>query len=122
GQDMATNQTDAEAYGVGLKFEDRWDFDVEAGSIALTRGEWVLARDLAWATTIELGEKLNQRLTTDLAEEIKIALRRVARRDDRVDRVVSPIVVSKTEDAGTAEVDLEIVAAHGVDSEFVLTI
>ncbi|MDY6779319.1 MAG: hypothetical protein SV760_01980 [Halobacteria archaeon] len=119
---MATNQTDAEAYGVGLQFENRWDFDVEGGSIALTEGEFVLARDLAWATTIELGEKLNERLTRDLAEEIKIALRRVARRDDRVDRVVPPIVVSKTDDPGTAEVELDVVAAHGVDSEFILTI
>lgn len=112
--------TEAEMYGRGLSFGSRWDFETRAGSIALAEGEEVLGRDLAFGTTIELGELLHERLTPDLAEEIKIAVKRVARRDGRIQRVVEPVEVRRTDDAGTAEVHLTVIAKTGERGEFVL--
>lgn len=115
-----SDPTEAEMYGRGLSFGSRWDFETRAGSIALVEGEDVLGRDLAFGTTLELGELLHERLTPDLAEEIKIAVKRVARRDGRIQRVVEPVEVRRTDDAGTAEVQLTVVAKTGERGEFVL--
>lgn len=111
--------TDAEKYGRGIEFGGRWDFNIRSGSMNLIEGQMVLARDLAFATAIELGDELNQRLTPNLAEDIKAALRRVASNDDRVVEVVDPIEVLKTDDAATAEVQLEVIARDGERGEFI---
>lgn len=112
--------TPAEALGRGLDFASLWDFDVSAGSIGTIDGYDLLGRDLAFGTIQELEEHRGDRLTANLAEEVKIALRRVARRDGRVSRVVPPIEVSESDDAETAEVAVTLVANTGERGEYVL--
>lgn len=115
--------TTAEALGTGVAFGDLWDFEVRAGSIGVIDGFDVLGRDLAFGTIRELDEKRGQRLTPDLAEEVKIALRRVANRDGRVGRIVPPIEVTAPDDQdATAEVAITLVANTGDRGEYVLTI
>lgn len=115
--------TTDEALGTGVAFEDLWDFEVQAGSIGVIDGFDVLGRDLAFGTIQELDEKRGQRLTPDLAEEVKIALRRVASRDGRVARIVPPIEVTEADDQdATAEVAITLVANTGERGEYVLTV
>jgi len=113
--------TAEEALGRGVAFGNLWDFDVRAGSIGVVDGYDVLGRDLAWGTIQELDAKRGQPLTPDLAEEVKIALRRVARRDGRVRRIVPPIDVREAESGdATVEVAITVIANTGERGEYVL--
>ena len=115
--------TTAEALGTGIAFGDLWDFHVQAGSIGAIDGFDVLGRDLAFGTIQELDEKRGQPLTPNLAEEVKIALRRVANRDGRVRRIVSPIEVTESDDQeATAEVAMTVVANTAERGEYVLNV
>jgi len=113
--------TPAEALGRGISFGRLWDFEVDAGaSIGEVDGYDVLGRDLAFGTIQELDEERGRRLTPDLAEDVKIAVRRVANRDGRVSRIVPPIEVREGHETSWVEVDLTLVANTGDRGEFVL--
>jgi len=114
--------TPAEALGRGVAFGNLWDFEVRAGSIGDVDGYDVLGRDLAFGTIRELDSIRGERVDADLAEDVAIAVRRVANRDGRVRRIVEPIDVRAADDRddATVEVDLTVVAATGERGEYVL--
>lgn len=113
--------TPAEALGRGIAFGNLWDFEVRAGSIGDVDGYDLLGRDLAFGTIQELDPIRGDRITPDLAEEVKIALRRVANRDGRVRRVVDPIEVRESDQRNaTVEAEFTVVASTGERGEFVL--
>lgn len=113
--------TNAEALGTGIAFLPNWDFQTAVGSLDTVQGLDVLGRDLAWALQQELDTERGQRLTNEAREDIKIAVKRVARRDDRVARVITPVTVEAADDAArTAVVTLTVVAETGDRGELVL--
>jgi hypothetical protein len=114
--------TPAEALGRGLRFGQLWDFDVtEGGSIAAVDGYDCLGRDLAYGTMQEADGLRGRRVDADLAEEVKIAVRRVANRDDRISRIEPPIEVREADDdAAWVEVDLTVVSVDDERGEYVL--
>lgn len=113
---------DAENLGRGLAFTPRWDFDDGGGSIRLLDGIELLGRDLAFAASQELDDLRGTLLTPEDREDIKIAVRRVARNDDRVERLADPIDVSPADEPAVANVSVTIVATTGERGEGVLTI
>jgi len=113
---------EAENLGRGLSFSPRWDFDDRGGSMRLINGIDLLGRDLAFAASQELDDLRGRLLTPDDREDIKIAVRRVANRDDRVARLETPLEVEPADDPAVANVSVTIVAMTGERGEGVLTI
>jgi hypothetical protein len=98
-----------------------WDFETNAGSVELIDGFDVLGRDLAFAAIQHLDVERGGLLTPETREDIRIVVKRVAQRDDRVARIISPIEVEPADDATRmAEVRLELVAETGERGEHIL--
>jgi len=114
--------TTDEALGRGVAFGNLWDFEVRAGSMGVVDGFDCLGRDLAFGTVQELDPKRGELSKPDLAEEVKIAVRRVANRDGRVRRIVPRIEVEQGDTTARADVSLTVIAETGERGEYVLTI
>lgn len=117
-----TELTTDEALGRGVAFGNLWDFEVQAGSMGVVDGFDCLGRDLAFGTVQELDTRRGALAAPDLAEEVKIVVRRVANRDGRVARIVPPIEVEQGDSTATAVVRLTVVARTGERGEYVLSI